>query len=492
MSSLKGMTSVKKQVEQYMKSLIPAFLLTLLSAAFVFSGCSKEEQFGANPIGSLRFSTDTLSFDTVFSTLGTTTAWLKIYNTGDRKIRISGISLKVGTSGFRINVDGISAKSFTDVDIPAKDSLFLFVELTSSEQNTAKPFLVSDAIVFQSEGGQKQIALEAYSQDVIIWHGKTITSDTTLTADKPYLIYDSLVVAKYATLHISEGVTFHFHDKAKMMVYGSVKAAGTAAAPVTFRGDRLDDVLTGFSYDHYPGQWKSVYLAESSYGNEFDHVHIRGAYWGIFADSSSLDQIKLSINNSVIHNMVNNCIFGYHCKLSVTNSQLTNSGGATVYIVGGESDFIHCTIANYQRLIAREGAALDLVNYFENSPLQADFVNCIVYGSQKAEVNLSTLKNVQIVWNLLFKNSLIRSDKDWLLHFATITECIFSKDPLFLKLGSETERYQYDFRVDSLSAARYLGDPTVSELYPDDMNGISRLSDSSPDMGAYEWFSEHK
>lgn len=475
-----------------MKSLIPAFLLAIFCAAFVFSGCSKEEQFAANPIGSLRFSTDTLSFDTVFSTLGTTTAWLKIYNTGDRKIRISGISLKAGTSGFRINVDGISAKSFTDVDIPAKDSLFLFVELTPSEQGTVKPFLVSDAIVFQSEGGQKQIVLEAYSQDVIIWHGKTITSDTTLTADKPYLIYDSLVVAKNATLHISEGVTLHFHDKAKVVVYGTIKAAGTAAAPVTFRGDRLDDVLTDFSYDNYPGQWQSVYLAGSSYGNEFDYVHIRGAYWGIIADSSSLDQTKLNINNSVIHNMVNNCILGYHCKLSVTNSQLTNSGGATVYLVGGESDFIHCTIANYQRLIAREGAALDMVNYFENSLLQADFVNCIVYGSQNAEVNLSILKNASLVWHLQFKNCLIRSDKDWLSPFATIKDCIFSKDPLFLKLGSEAEKYQYDFRIDSLSAARDLADPTVSQLYPRDMNGVSRLNDSGPDMGAYEWISGHK
>ncbi|MCE5175722.1 MAG: hypothetical protein ABFC90_06765 [Bacteroidales bacterium] len=475
-----------------MKSIIPAFLLILLSTTFFFSACSQDEGFASDPMDALRFSTDTLSFDTVFSTIGTTTAWLKIYNTGNRKIRISDIRLKEGTNGFRINVDGLSGKSFANVDIPAKDSLFLFVELTPSEQGSGQPLLVSDIILFQSNGGQKQIVLEAYSRDAVIWHGKTITSDTTLTSDKPFIIYDSLVVAKDVTLHITEGTTLHFHNAARLIAYGSIEATGSSSAPVTFRGDRLDDVLTDFPYDNYPGQWEYIYLAESSYGNVFDHVNIRGAYSGLVADSSSLDETKLTLKNSVIHNMAVNCIFGFHCKIVVANSQLTNSGGSTVYLKGGTSDFIHCTIANYQRLINREGFALDLVNYFEKSPLTARFVNCIVYGSQVSEVNISYLKDAQIIWDLLFKNCLVRTDQTTLSTYATTTDCIFSKDPLFLKLGTEAENYQYDFRIDSLSAARDCADITFSNLYPNDMNGVSRVADSKPDIGAYEWFRENK
>ncbi|MFA7043021.1 MAG: hypothetical protein WC186_01600, partial [Bacteroidales bacterium] len=121
-----------------MKSIIPAFLLILSSMTFFFSACSQDEGFASDPMDALRFSADTLSFDTVFSTVGTTTAWLKIYNTGNRKIRISDIRLKEGINGFRINVDGLSGKSFANVDIPAKDSLFLFVELTPSEQGSGQ------------------------------------------------------------------------------------------------------------------------------------------------------------------------------------------------------------------------------------------------------------------------------------------------------------------------------------------------------------------
>ncbi|MCK9310957.1 MAG: hypothetical protein M0P26_01635 [Bacteroidales bacterium] len=475
-----------------MKSIIPAFLLILLSTTFFFFSCSQDEGFASNPMDALQFSTDTLSFDTVFSTIGTTTAWLKIYNTGNRKIRISDINLKEGTNGFRIKVDGLSDKSFVNVDIPAKDSLYLFVELTSSEQGSGQPLLVSDAILFQSNGRQKQIVLEAYSRDAIIWHGKTITSDTTLTSDKPFIIYDSLVVAKNVTLHISEGTTLHFHDAASVLVYGSIKASGSSSTPVTFCGDRLDDVFTGFPYDNYPGQWGYIYLAESSYWNVFDHVNIRGAYYGVVADSSSLDKTKLTLKNSIIHNMTSNCIFGYHCKILVTNSQLTNSGGSTVYLVGGTSDFIHCTIANYQHLVNRKGFALDLVNFFEESPLKACFVNCIIYGPQTSELNLSYLKEVQVVWDLLFKNCLVRTDQTIISTFATTTDCTFSKDPLFLKLGTEAENYQYDYRIDSLSAARDCADITFSNTYPDDINGVSRLADSKPDIGAYEYYYENK
>mgnify|MGYP001355602008 CR=1 FL=1 len=470
-----------------MKSIIPISLLILSSTIFFFSACSQDEGFASDPMDALCFSADTLSFDTVFSTIGTTTAWLKIYNTSNHKIRISDIRLKEGTNGFYINLDGLSDKSFTDVDIPAKDSLFLFVGLNSSERGSGQSLLVNDAILFQSNGGQKQIVLEAYSRDAVIWHGKTIMSDTTLTSDKPFIIYDSLVVAKNVILHLSEGTTLHFHDAARLIAYGSIEASGSSSAPVTFRGDRLDDVLTNFPYDNYPGQWEYIELAESSYGNVFDHVNIRGAYYGLVADSSSLDKTKLTLMNSVIHNMAVSCILGCHCKIIVSNSQLTNSGGSTVYLKGGTSDFIHCTIANYQRLINREGVALDLVNYFEKSPLVARFVNSIVYGSQTTELNISYLMKSQVVWDLLFKNCLIRTDQAIFSTYATTTDCIFSKDPLFLKLGTEAENYQYDFRIDSLSAARDRADITFSNLYPNDMNGVSRIADSKPDIGAYEW-----
>jgi len=472
-----------------MKTLIPFFLLVFLSFSIFLSGCSPDEEFGTDPIGSLSFSTDTLSFDTVFSKLSTPTAWLIIRNNGSKKIKISGITLKDGgTNGFRINIDGVSAKSFSDVEIPAKDSLFLFVALTPLEQGSGQPFAISDALIFQSEGIQKQIVLEAYSLDAVTWHGKTIQSDTTLTADFPYHIYDSLVVAKNTTLTIREGTTLYFHNKAKLVVHGKILATGSALAPITLRGDRLDEILPGFLYDIYPGQWESVRLSESSFENVLNYVHIRGANSGIIADSSSSELVKLKMTNSIIHNMTENCIWSCNNKMSIANSQLTNSGSNTVSLFGGWYDFTHCTLANYQDMVeSRSGSTLFLCNNFEkiNYPLHAVFFNCIVFGSNFSEVD--TLMSSQSTWNIQFKNCMLRS-LEWPSSMAA--GCVYPKEPKFLKIDYDTEKF--DFRLDSVSEARFAADSVYSKQYPYDMNGIDRLGDGKPDIGAYEWTTGQK
>jgi len=486
-----------------MKSFLPIFLLALLSVNFLFSGCSQEEEFAKNPLESLSFSADTLSFDTVLTTVGSPTVCMTIRNNGTKPIRLSGVSLKSGgASGFRINLDGISDKSYTNVDIPANDSLFLFVELTAAEQGTNKPFMLSDAIVFQSEGKQKQIVLEAFSQDVIKWRGLTIHSDTTLTADKPYLIYDSLVVSKDVTLTIQEGATFYMHNKAKMVVHGSVKAIGSMVAPITFRGDRLDEIWTDLPYELNPGQWGSIHLTSTSFNNEFNFVHIRGGVSGVVADSSSTDWMKLKMTNSIVHNMTEYGIWSCNNKMSISNSQISNSVLSTISLNGGTYDFTHCTIANYQMLPlngnGRNGFTLSISNYKQDViktpfPLQADFYNCIVFGSFSNEID--TLKTNQASWKLQFKNCLLRS-KEFTSDMAS--GCIYSQKPQFVKTGmflnkvsGEQERdFIYDFRLDSISDARSAADPIYSGNYPFDLNGISRLSDGLPDMGAYEWHSK--
>ena len=464
-----------------MKPILPIFLLSLLTATILITGCSQEDEFASDPIESLRFSADTLTFDTVFSTLGTPTAWLKIYNTGKERIKITGIALQSGgQSGFRINLDGVS-ENITDVEIPAKDSLFLFVALTPSEQGEGKPVFINDAVVFQTNGKQKQIVLEAYSQDAYIWRGKTITSDTTLTADKPYLIYDSLLVAKNVTLTIKEGVSFYFHHGAKAKIFGTVKAIGTAQEPITFRGDRMDDMLTDFPYDYYPGQWGSVQLKSSSFENEFDYVHIRGGVSGIIADTSSADRSKLKLTNSIIHNMSEYGLFSSNNQISVANCQITNSGLNTVCLIGGTYDFTHCTIANYQRLVTRSSSTLSIQSA-SGMPLQAEFNNSIVFGSYASEIDTAFAKETSS--KLQFRNCLLRSGK---LPAVVATNCIYPSDAKFLKLGTEAEKYQYDFRLDSISEARYKAEVTYSLKYPLDMNGVSRIDENIPDMGAYEW-----
>ena len=70
------------------------FTLFILIAAVSFSlllnSSCRKEQFGN---GSLSFSTDTLTFDTVFTSLGSTTRYFKVFNTDKKAVKIQDIRL---------------------------------------------------------------------------------------------------------------------------------------------------------------------------------------------------------------------------------------------------------------------------------------------------------------------------------------------------------------------------------------------------------------
>ena len=92
---------------------------------------AKGMKFLTDPSVMLEFSADTIIFDTVFTTVGSTTEILKFYNRENQAIEVSSIYLAGGSaSQFRINVDGISGTEFENIEIPAEDSLFIFVEVT--------------------------------------------------------------------------------------------------------------------------------------------------------------------------------------------------------------------------------------------------------------------------------------------------------------------------------------------------------------------------
>lgn len=469
------------------------FLNVLLS---VLVSCTNEE-IVTNPKGDLRFSADTLTFDTLFSTVGSTTSWLRVRNMGNKTIRIASISLQSGgTSGFHLNLDGEANTSFANVEIPPHDSLFLFVQVSTNLQGASTPVKVTDAVLFDTDGPRKQIVLEAWSWDADFWKGKVITADTTLSPGKPIVIYDSLVVAENVTLNILPGTTLYFHDKAFMKVNGTLSALGTQNAPITFRGDRLDMVLPNLPYDYFSGQWYYMQLAPTSFNNRFEYVDIHGAYYGIIADSSSLEQSKLKMYNSMVHNMVYSCIWSNTSSMEFGNCQLTNSGSYTVAQIGGNALYTHCTIANY--LDNRDGPALILVNSLSDSkdtsiirayPMSAALHNCIVFGNRTDEVGLGKREN--IAWAASFWNCLLRASSIPIT-LAAVTNCKYASDAKFLKLGSEVDKNVYDFRLDSISPARNIGSTTFLNSYPLDRNGASRHLDGKPDAGAYEWVQGQK
>ncbi len=78
-----------------MKYLLPILIGAILAS---FLPSCIEDDFTTSPSDILTFSTDTLSFDTVFTDEGTPTARLKVFNRASKSINISSINMKEPSS----------------------------------------------------------------------------------------------------------------------------------------------------------------------------------------------------------------------------------------------------------------------------------------------------------------------------------------------------------------------------------------------------------
>ena len=238
------------------------YYIALIALGFGIIACERDN-FSDSPSLKLNFSADTVLFDTVFTTIGSSTRYLKVYNKSNSDVRISSIRLAGGsTSPFRINVDGMSGTTFSDIPLRSKDSLFVFVEVTVDPTSQNSPLLIPDSIVFQTNGNVQDVKLVAWGQDVHLFKSKTITTDTVLQADKPYLIYDYLLVNPNVSLTIEAGTKLHFHNFSQLIVAGTIKVNGEPQKPVIFEGDRLEKF-----YRDKAGQWNGVWLYAGSKNN---------------------------------------------------------------------------------------------------------------------------------------------------------------------------------------------------------------------------------
>ena len=112
------------------KILIRSIAIFVLFALICqFSACRKERFMSGNDLA-LEFETDTLRFDTVFTDMGTATRKFKVYNPYNRTLQVKNIRLGGGSgSDFNLNVDGLAGTSFDNVEIPAKDSIYIFANV---------------------------------------------------------------------------------------------------------------------------------------------------------------------------------------------------------------------------------------------------------------------------------------------------------------------------------------------------------------------------
>ncbi|MEG2066090.1 MAG: hypothetical protein RRZ65_00400 [Tannerellaceae bacterium] len=481
------------------------FIFTLMVS--LLPACNGlDDNFSTNPNHRLSFSADTLTFDTIFSTIGSTTRQFMIYNPNDKPLNIQSVMLAgAGTSGFRINVDGKKGDQFDNISILAKDSMYVFVEVTVNPNGKNQPLLIEDSVIFQTNSVTQSVLLQAYGQDVHLYKGGTfLNKDTRFTAERPYLIYDSLIVGKGTTLSIDKGATLYMHDKAKVIVNGTLTAVGTQEAPITFRGDRLDFILNDLlPYDRTPTQWGGIFIQSESFNNLLDQVIIRNGTTGVNCQTSTPDQKKITIANSQITNMgAGNLFTATNCFIEAYNTEFSNASGGIVVLLGGKYQFTHCTLANHIQLVKKNEPptpCLVLSNFLPDKDkkktpyalTQATFDNCIIDGGSSAgskplmgELGLSSVDNV--AFNYHFNHCVMKTVGS---NNADFTNVLFIKQsPSYQMLGGEKNKYRFDFRPDSATTVGVgKADPAITAKYPTDRYGVSRLSATGPAIGAYEF-----
>ena len=490
-----------------MNSKMTNWIIAIGLAALLFSAC-RDETFYSGTDAMITSSLDTLTFDTVFTEVGTTTKFFKIYNQEEATIVIDEIALQDLTGHFRLNVDGTAGNVAKNVQIAANDSIYVFVEATINPDLPleSSPYVLEDIVDITIDDKTSIVRLIAWGQDAnyVTGHGSvsqiafatpsSVGTDTWVWDDpKPYVIYGTLVIDSLSVI-LPAGTEVFVHGGVAINdvlgVYTSglifllpnanIISQGTAEEPVTILSDRLEE-----DYEDVKGQWFGIYLSGSRQ-NEFHHTTISNALVGVRADSAS----SVSFYESEISHTSASGLIGSHSEIYAQNTLIHNTGGASIGADnGGTYEFYNCTFVNYDN----QDEAIQMANYkcqnescsvFTESDLDATFVNCLVVGNDSDEIIFDSAEN-QADFNYSFENCFVQVDEflldpDYSDFFNNCINCLNNppKDTLFINMD------EYDFRLDTFSMPIDAG-MNIPFILTEDILGNPR--DDNYDIGCYEF-----
>ena len=498
------------------------YIIFTLGFLIFWSSCRKDFDFSPST-GRLEFSKDTIYLDTVFTNTGSSTYNLKVYNRSNDDIFIPSIKLALGeSSNYRLSVDGLAGKQFENIELLAKDSLFIFVETTidiNSFPDTNGTFLYTDKIEFDSNSNLQTVELVTLIQDAVFIYPnrdnttkviETLTlsvggelvetelqgrellpEELTFTNNKPYVVYGFAAVPNGETLTIDAGARVYFHSDSGLIVSdgASLQVNGT------FSNDQ--DTLEP-TFSDVPGQWGTIWLLDGSVNNIINYATIKNATVGILCDGNPNDvNNKLTITNSQIYNSSSFGILGRNTSIVGENVVINNAGQSSFAgTIGGKYNFTHSTIVNYWDNGFRSAPSVFLNNYVESENntviitdlTEANFNNCIIYGNDNPEILLDEIEDEAVSFNFKFTNCLIRFEDNnnnftganYDLNDTNRYENnIFNENPDFkdpdlnmLIIGDE-------------SAAINKGLAAFAIQVPFDILNVNRTT--SPDLGAYQY-----
>ena len=506
-------------------------ILFFVGLAITVSSCREDFVFESST-GDLAFSKDTIYLDTVFTNIGSSTYTLKVYNRSDKDIKIPTIKLAKGIgSKYRLTVDGMTGyenRIFHDVELLAKDSMYIFVE-TTAEIGDANPtdFLYTDQIEFDSGANLQKVELVTLIQDayfifpnntngiidqipigfdedgaVLETNGRNLShshpdngNEYLFKTDKPYVVYGYASVPNGETLTIPAGARVHFHADSGLVVQegGSLQIEGntsTTAAlenEVIFEGDRLEP---GFS--DVPGQWGTVYLRQGSVNHHIKNLTLKNAVIGLLVENNL--GAAMTIENTQIYDCSNVGLLARAAKIDGRNMVINSAGVASLACtLGGSYEFKHCTFNNNWSSSKQVAVLVD--NYYTDAGtnqqvafdlVKAEFKNCIIFGSNQVEMLLNKSTDISKQFNTLFSKCQIRFNN---------TNNQFTNKPeyAFLNDASEIIKNQSPDFFDINNNKLNIGDDSDAINFGDDIGintdiiGATRqVNAGKVDLGAYQ------
>ncbi len=459
------------------------FLFVFIASLFLMS-CIKSPFTSEK--GPLRFSSDTLKFDSIFTTLPSPTEWLVVTNPTINNLKVAKISLESGAaSEFELIIDGLKVQEMEEVILPPRDSIHIFAKMKSQ----ARDKFVEEYLVFKVGTETQKVLLRAYVLDAYFYDTKVTVNDDNqiqidrsycnlvLGNDKPHVISGPMYIPDGCNLTIQPGAQVYFtpykagfYDRSSglggkiydfmsmLYIAGTLKIQGQAGNPIVLQSTRLQTQPSPlYNFVENPGQWRGIVLTSSSSDNVIEYATIKNGQFGIYVDSSAVNNNpKLTMRYSRIRNVDSYGLqMGLGYLVDEKNPQLVagNIGNVPAMLVensiigdcgqygmnmsrGGWAEFYNCTFYNNGRFSSRNSQCVSVSNFitleyrnYGPIDIRTYFVNCVMWGNAKSEIGVSLLDGG--IKDVVFQNSLVKLDKTELNYDLYYNNVIENIDPLF-------------------------------------------------------------
>jgi hypothetical protein len=472
--------------KNYQKSKIFKLLSLFLCLALLFHCQPQDEVLLEGQTVTLRFSTDTLVFDTLFTTLGSTTRRLAIYNPENKAVRLKKIRLNQDAAGrFELIINGKESNEVSDIIIRGKDSILVFAKVTLNPQDQDLPFLVEAQLEIETDLNTQTLPLVAWGQQANFFKDSVLACENGLirwNSFRPYVLLGDVLVPEGCTLEIEPNTKIYAFNGKALLVAGSLQIFGSAENPVIFSSLRQDG-----SFANAAGQWLGIIFGDKSSGNQIRYTQIRNAIYGIrFATPDEDENIDLKIENSLIENMAKIGIYCLSSDVQIQNTLVNNCLHRTLSLsAGGNYKLYHNTFANYSFTFFRDVPSIEFSNFIEfvdsdnnlqriTGDFRVDLKNNIFWGNLPEEFIFYKQPNADFL--IQSQNNLLKTKESATFEDAENFNNLFNQDPKFINPAAQ------NFALDSLS-------PALDAALPLDFiftDLLGKPRPSKPDIGALE------